>query len=215
MAMVGSGYGVVPRSPGDRVGIAAIAALVFLGCVSPAASRPARTASLPVRAELPAPQSTPPRIPARLLTGLAAGLADHAGAKRAGLMCLPNGNLRVRDFVYGETDFNGIVSEALAAAQPAAAALVADGTTLSLKLVSIDAKLCARAWGVFWHGDRVSLSGKASMTFDWVMTDMAGSRHETSSVALEIARADAATTDQILRRAVDRLLAIIVTKKAS
>ncbi len=148
------------------------------------------------------------------MTGIVIGLASHAGARRAGLLCMPNGSLRVRDFVSGESEFQGVVRDALAAAQPAAAALVSDGTTLTIRLMAIDAKLCARAWGAFGRGDRVSLSGKAAFTFDWAVADKVGSRGDTSQVSFEVARTEAATADQILRSAVDRLLAIIVSGKA-
>lgn len=213
MVALGCSNRVVLRAHAYRVGAASIAALLFFSYAGPAAARPVRPAGQIVPAARPEPAAATSRVPARLLTALVAGLADHAGARRAGLMCLPNATLRVRDFVFGGSDFNGIVSAALAAAQPAAAALVSDGTTVSIKLVSIDAKLCARNWGVFGRGDRVSLSGKARVTFDWTVTGAAGSKHETSDVAVEIARSDPAPPDQILRKAVDRLLAIIVAGK--
>ncbi len=70
----------------------------------------------------------------------------------------------------------------------------------------INANLCARSWGAFGRGDRVSLSGTTSVTFEWVFKRALVERHATERVTLTVPRDDAAAPEDILLRAVGQLV---------
>ena len=159
---------------------------------------------------VPKPPAAPVLVPAQLKVMMKPAPGDHAGQRRAGLLCMPNGSLHVRDFVATEADLRVIVDQALKGQQPLAAALVANGTTLTISLTAIRAKLCARAWGAFGQGDHTALSGSIQVTFDWSVVTTAQTRHAAADIALDVAHDDAAVTAQILRRTVDRLIKQIV-----
>ncbi|MFM9934950.1 MAG: hypothetical protein ACKVOL_01990, partial [Novosphingobium sp.] len=142
-------------------------------------------------------------------------LGDHAGQRRAGLLCMPNGGMKVRDFVSSNFAFKSIVDQALQDMKPKAAVLVADGTTLTISLKGIKAKLCARSWGAFGKGDRVSLTGTATVTFDWSVVRPSREHHATAEVTLDVAHADAAAPEEILRQTVNRLLEAILASASA
>lgn len=56
-------------------------------------------------------------------------------------------------------------------AQVAAQSVVGE---LAIDLKSIDAKLCAKGYGMFGTGDRRSMSGEVRFAFDWTLTPATG-----------------------------------------
>jgi hypothetical protein len=130
------------------------------------------------------------------------------GPLRAGKLCLPNGKVRVRDFISGQSAFGSMVTEAMDDLDSARKArLSALKTPVSVHLVGIKAKLCARDWGAFGYGDRRSLAGEAAFTFE-LGTAQQGSpvvtKHE---VALKLKGAEALPPSEILQAALNQLLA--------
>lgn len=160
----------------------------------------------PIAAAPPAVVALPP---AMLNVTIAAGLADRAGPRRAGALCFPHGAFKVRNFAANDAAFRTIVERALRNRKAALPALVANGTTLTISLKAIKANLCARGWGAFGQGDRVSLSGNAAVTFDWAFDAMPLARRATTEVVVEASHEEGATPEEILRRAVNLVLDVI------
>lgn len=100
---------------------------------------------------------------------LAVGADDRAGILSAGMLCLPHGILRVRDFVSDAREFEQSLNLAISRldAQSYADFAFANGTSLTVRLTNVDAKLCSRKYGAFGFGDRKNLSGKVLVSFEW------------------------------------------------
>lgn len=180
-----------------------------LVCTQADARRPVRRATTTAR---PAP---PPLPPAKLIATVDAAPRDRAGKRRAGMLCLPNGKLRVRDFVPSDGDLQLVADRALKYFGPKAAPLIADGVVFEIRLKSINANLCAHSWGVFGLGDRKDLSGKATFTFAWTLTRPQRPREATSDVLLDLHGDDAATPVEIMEMAVERMLDTVVAGEAA
>ncbi|OYW16664.1 MAG: hypothetical protein B7Z39_00345 [Novosphingobium sp. 12-64-8] len=154
--------------------------------------------------------------PAKLIATVDAGLRDHAGKRRAGMLCFPNGKLRIRDFVPSDDDLQRVAARALRDYGHKGAALTADGVTFEIRLKAINANLCAHSWG-FWGigSNRSELSGKATITFAWSLTRPQRPREATSDVLLEMRRDDAATPVEIMEMAVQRMLDTVIAGEAA
>ena len=194
----------------DEVWRAILVFSLVIWNLNSALARPLRHPTPAVQSLPTVPLTAPEIVPAELNTSLVAKLGDHAGQRRAGLVCMPNGGFHIRDFISGESAFHELVDQVLNEAKTKAAPLLANRTVLSISLISINSKLCARSWGVFGQGDRVSLTGTARMTFDWLVARSGSTRRENTEIVLDVARSDAASTDQILRMATERLLEVIL-----
>lgn len=171
----------------------------------------------PVRHAAPAKPPAPPRLPpAKLIAVVDAAPRDRAGKRRAGMLCLPNGKLRVRDFVPSDDDLQRVAERALRDYGHKGAALTADGVTFEIHLKSINASLCAHSWG-FWGigSNRSELSGKATVTFKWSLARPGNPREATSDILLELRRDDAATPVEIMEMAVERMLDTVVAGEAA
>lgn len=131
------------------------------------------------------------------------------------MLCLPNGKLRVRDFVPSDGDLQLVTARALRNYGPKGAPLVADGVVFEIRLKAINANLCAHSWG-FWGigSNRSELSGKATVTFAWSLTRPQRPREATSDVLLEMRRDDA-TPVEIMEMAVERMLDTVIAGEAA
>lgn len=89
------------------------------------------------------------------------------GIRSTGLVCIPTSRLVLEDFVPDQEAFKERVAKELSLMNSADAVHT---TIKSIRLVKIEAKLCAKRYGVFGTGDKRSLSGKAVFTFDYVGT---------------------------------------------
>lgn len=184
----------------SKSGILFGGALIIAFAVAPLSATTVRKispATPPLKDSLP---------PAQLDATIATALSDGAGKRRAGLLCLPNGKLRVRDFASSAIAFRATVAQALDDRKSAYPALVANGTALSVSLVLINANLCARSWGAFGRGDRISLSGTTSVTFEWTFKRALVEHHATEQVTLIVPHDDAVAPEEILLRAVGQLV---------
>jgi hypothetical protein len=128
-----------------------------------------------------------------------------AGVLRAGLLCLPSGTAQVADFVSSEIDFQRVldnVASALAASKSSRFSPIR-----SVRLTGLNAKLCARSYGVFGMGDKVSHSGTVQVTFE-IETGGNGDRPtvDSRSIKLEIEKKDALPLRSILELALQELL---------
>jgi hypothetical protein len=151
--------------------------------------------------------TAPANLPGAGPGGVDIPFASTVGPLRAGKLCFPNGKLRVRDFVSGQSAFGVMVTEAVDGLESnRKARLLASKTPVSIHLTEIKAKLCARDWGAFGYGDRRSLAGEAAFTFE-LGTVRQGSpvvtKHE---VALKLKGAEALPPPEILQAALVQLL---------
>ena len=108
-------------------------------------------------------------------TAVEVPLSNGAGIVSGGLACFPSGRLHISDFVRSEGEFRELVNEAFQADQNSPRGSIIDRTQVSISLKAVNAKLCARGYGVFGMGDRRSLSGNSKFVFDWtyrVSTDV-------------------------------------------
>jgi hypothetical protein len=122
------------------------------------------------------------------------------GSRAAGKLCLPNGKLRRRDFLYGEEDAQWTLDRMLAQRGVSEA----KRGRIDVALTGIAVKLCARDWGVFGHGDRETLTGTVRTTWGWrfgqgavheevVAAEMPAGHGRTPQEMIEAAMAEVAT----------------------
>jgi hypothetical protein len=134
-------------------------------------------------------------------------IASTVGPLRAGKLCLPNGKVRVRDFVSGQSAFGVMVKEALDGLDSDRRThLSALNAPVSVHLVGIKAKLCARDWGAFGFGDRRALAGEAAFTFELGTTHQGAAPATRHEVSLKLKGADALPPPDILHLALVQLL---------
>lgn len=111
-----------------------------------------------------AEDSTADVQPSELSAKLAIPLSASSGVLSAGTLCLPKGKSHVSDFVTSEVEFRRFAADAYLEVVQGAAGDSAKN--LEVKLTGIEAKLCAKGYGMFGLGDRRSHSGKANFTFE-------------------------------------------------
>lgn len=135
---------------------------------------------------------------------LVAPVTDAAGVVSAGLACFPSGRLRIADFVRSESAFRDAVRDAFSG-DPNAPRLNGKAT-ISVALKSIDARLCARGYGVFGMGDRRSMSGESKFAFDWTYQPNEGDlKMGSTQVIIKLKKSEAQPVDAILMLALARL----------
>lgn len=154
------------------------------------------TASL---AQATEPTGTAAQTPRQSLIGPA--LSDGAGILKAGLLCIPKGRARVADFVPSEAAYRRIFEDA-AYDKGEASSLAANWPTLT----RIDANLCAKGFGVFGMGDKRSMSGRVSFTFQF--SEGAGQVRAPSmkTVLVDRTAREAIPTEQYLPLAIKSLV---------
>jgi len=136
----------------------------------------------------PAPASLPASVLFRIAPEAQGG---HVG-KGAGLACFPNGKLRLRDFTASPLVARDTLSAALVQGEAGHPSVV------SVTLLGMEGKLCARDYGVFGRGDRQSLSGAVTFRFGW--TQDGGASH-TASIRVESDRREAIPPAELFDRA--------------
>ena len=129
-------------------------------------------------------------------------LSDVVGPVRAGLLCLPNGNLHGRDFLRSDADLAVRLQEVMAEGDQT------DHGTLTVRLQSLSVSLCAKSWGVMGMGDRKALSGKADFAFAW-STQAEHSPDKVARVTIKLGKDQAMPPDDIMQEALRRLVAQI------
>jgi len=149
-------------------------------------------AGAPARA--PDPAVVPPTYSVTMLHAPYAANAG-VGARRAGLMCLPQGAVRWRELSARDDRWSiALIEDALAqeglavdrAARAAASTVLVRGELRRVML-----RVCARRWGL---GDPSSLDGDGVLQMEWRVLDSGGSPHlHVSSVSRHVDR-HAATT---------------------
>lgn len=133
---------------------------------------------------------------------------DIAGPLRAGKLCFPNGKVRVRDFVSGQRAFGVMVTEAVDGLNSDhKARLSALKSPVSVHLVGITAKLCAKNWGGLGFGDKRSLAGEAAFAFEVGMVRNDATVLTKHQVTLKLKGAEALPPPEILHSALVQLLA--------
>ncbi|WP_311267425.1 hypothetical protein [Sphingobium sp. WCS2017Hpa-17] len=142
--------------------------------------------------------------PLTVTTSIAFPLNTVVGPVRAGLLCMPNGKLRGRDFLRSQRDFSLLIQRALSERQadPSLARL----GDLQVDLQRMRVKLCARSWGVFGTGDRKALSGQAEFTFAWSSNRDSAATKSIARIIIERNKDDAIPTEEIMEQALNRLL---------
>ncbi|HET9628625.1 MAG TPA: hypothetical protein VFP14_03990 [Novosphingobium sp.] len=128
---------------------------------------------------------------------------DHVG-KAAGLACLPNGKIYLRDFAPSPLLARDQLADALD--RMGAAPLA----TVAVTLLSLEGKLCARDFGMFGRGDRQSLSGAVTFRFAWSLES--GSVHQ-EAVTVEALRHNGGTPGDLFTRALDELAHRIAARR--
>jgi hypothetical protein len=130
------------------------------------------------------------------------------GSVRAGTLCFPKSSIRVSQFVESSRDFRRAIQEHLnVASDVEASRRPASGPMLSFSLTDIEAKLCAKDWGVFGSGDTKALSGHVVFHFGWAMRDGAESNPETVEIVdVAVSPAEAVPPKLIFDQAVGILI---------
>ena len=164
-------------------------------------------ASLPAAAVAENAASALPSVKPAPRAKISYPLNKRVGALRAGLLCMPNGGLRLGDFVEDDVKFGVMVNEVLAEA--AGDRVAAEGSPVSIDLKNAKVKLCAKAWGVFGRGDTKSLSGDVSFGFDWTLASRRKPDSGSSTIAFTIPAKAALAPPMILKEALRRLLVAI------
>ena len=121
--------------------------------------------------------------------------AGHVG-KGAGLACLPNGKLRLRDFAPSPLLARDVLAAALGEGDSGRMPQVA------VTLQGLDGKLCARDYGVFGRGDRQGLSGAVTFRYAWTRGGVP--LHE-EVIRVEAGRREAGTPSDLFSRGLDQL----------
>jgi len=152
--------------------------------------------ALPAGALARAPDPAAPR-PAYSVTMIHAPYAANAGvgARRAGLMCLPQGAVRWRELSARDDRWSiALIEDALAqeglvvdrAARAKASSVLVRGALRRVVL-----RVCARHWGL---GDPFSLDGDGALEMEWRVLDAEGLPHaHVSSVSRHVDRHQATT----------------------
>jgi hypothetical protein len=149
--------------------------------------------------------SEPPRHFRMITTTTDLPMSTHIGRVRAGLLCLPHKSMRLVDLIGSKSRLAELSYFAFAATgrrTPVGSQLaVAD---ISIQLLSVDAKLCSKAWGVFGRGQSKQLSGDVSFRYRWKIE---GSPLQISDevITITIGSNDAETADAITRHSLDKL----------
>ncbi|WP_225207831.1 hypothetical protein [Novosphingobium huizhouense] len=154
----------------------------------------------------PAPAAPPLRALAQVRLLVDLPRTQRAGARAAGMLCLPNGVVRVVDLVGGDAALEATVRAALARAGETR---LRGGGDIEIHLTEVSVKLCARKWGAFGiGGDHGALSGEANYAFRWTRTGDAEPR--SARIALSIDRHAPMTAGEITGRALDLLFDRII-----
>ncbi len=127
-------------------------------------------------------------------------LSDVVGPVRAGLLCLPNGNLHGRDFLRSDADLSVRLQDVMAEGDQT------DLGTLTIRLQALSAKLCAKSWGVMGIGDRKALSGKAEFAFAWSTDPTQSSPDKVTRITVRLGKGQAMPPDEIMQEALRRLV---------
>ncbi len=127
------------------------------------------------------------------------------GHLRAGKVCLPNAALYFEDLYVSKSRLNELVYLAVQNLPAGKFKSRVKATGLNLRLVDVDAKLCAKSWGLFGSGARDQLSGTVRLVFQWSH----GSAPLVDQQSLEVAipSDEARPKDAIARLTMDRLIA--------
>jgi hypothetical protein len=103
------------------------------------------------------------------------------GPKRAGLLCLPNGSIRLGRLNLTGPFLRGAVEEALSKTEISIAtndSAAMDGTPVPYRLVgtitSVRLSTCATGWGM---GDRSSVKGHADVVVNWELASSGAKGH--------------------------------------
>jgi hypothetical protein len=155
--------------------------------------------AMPVLAQTAATSPLP-----TVTASIAFPLTTVVGPVRAGLLCMPNGKLRGRDFLRSHKDFPLLIQRALSERQ--ADRSLADIGDLKVDWQMLRVKLCARSWGVFGTGDRKALSGQAEFTFAWSSDRDSATAKTIARVIIERDKDDAIPAEEIMDEALNRLL---------
>jgi hypothetical protein len=138
-----------------------------------------------------------PRPPTYSVTMIHAPYAANAGvgARRAGLMCLPQGAVRWRELSARDDRWSiALIEDALAQAGLAvdrSARAAASSVLVRGELRRVMLRVCARRWGL---GDPSSLDGEGAIQMEWRVLDAGGVPHvHVSSVTRHIDRHQATT----------------------
>jgi len=132
----------------------------------------------------------------------------RVGSLSAGIFCLPRGSLYREDFVGSVSDFRDVVESELANYRERASTDVEKSLGLErVALRSIDARLCAKKYGVWGTGEQSALSGRISIQFDVDRLVAGRAITSTRTIAFDIEGAKAMTARQIFAKAVSQLIA--------
>ncbi|CAM8636318.1 MULTISPECIES: hypothetical protein [Sphingobium] len=129
-------------------------------------------------------------------------LESAVGPVRAGLLCLPKGTVRGKDFVRSQRDLARMVRQA-ASEQNGTGRAFAD---LQIHFQGLRVQLCAKSWGVFGMGDTQALSGKADFVFAWSRGPGTPAEKQVFRLQIDLSKNDAMPPDDIMREALNRLL---------
>ncbi|NML95386.1 hypothetical protein [Novosphingobium olei] len=154
---------------GKRERLVLVGAMAAICIAGAAEAKPVAHRPRPVPSAVAAVPSTsvaptlPPLAHVSLLVDLPR--SAKAGARAAGMLCLPNGAVRVVDLVGRDQALEATVRAALARAGEAR---LRGRGEIEIHLTDVSVKLCARNWGAFgMGGDHGALSGEARYAFRW------------------------------------------------
>lgn len=131
----------------------------------------------------------------------------HIGRLRAGKLCLPNAPLFFNDVFVSKSRLNELgylVFRDLADGRFKSSVQKAG---MSILLIDIDAKLCAKSWGFFGSSSRNQLSGSVRLVYQWAQGSAPLAAAQTIDV--EIPSDQARSKDAIARYTLEKLIAAL------
>ncbi|MBX9885326.1 MAG: hypothetical protein K2X68_10175 [Novosphingobium sp.] len=131
----------------------------------------------------------------------------HIGRLRAGKPCLPNKTLYFDEIFVSKSRLNELGYLVFRDLADGKFKSSVQRTGLSILLVDVDAKLCAKSWGFFGSGARNQLSGSVRLVYQWAQGSAPLAAAQTIDV--EIPSDQARSKDTIARYALETAIAAL------
>lgn len=129
----------------------------------------------------------------------------RVGHLRAGKLCLPNAALYFDDFYVSKSRLIELVYLAVHNLTAGKFKSKVEAEGLNIRLVDVDAKLCARSWGMFGSGARDQLSGSVHLAFQWSFGS--APLGDQQSLDVDVPSSEARPKEAIARLTVDQIIA--------
>lgn len=128
----------------------------------------------------------------------------RVGSLKAGKLCFPSSVLRVSDFVTSNRELRIIFEDALLSkARPVAGPGL---KRVEFAIAGIDARLCAKNFGMLGLGDRQALTGRTTIELMWRTAGKDPSQWTRKAVNLNFDGKNAVHLNEVVPRSVDAVI---------